>query len=113
MGSMVRIDKNSVCSKVASALTGMPGIVGAYIFGSALKGKVRPDSDIDIGLVPKNDKLSGRQAAILEWKQAISYGNSTVIHLMLYCWTPIDRVSQPRGSRLPGGFPGKGIGDCK
>ncbi len=66
MGNMIKINIDEVCSYVASVVKNVPGIAGAYLFGSALQGKVRPESDIDIGLVPEKDSLSERETDFME-----------------------------------------------
>lgn len=39
---------------LAHILAGYPEIAGAYLFGSAARGELRPDSDVDLGLVLKD-----------------------------------------------------------
>jgi len=50
---LVRLDRASVVAHVNSGLEKAPGlaICGAFLFGSSL-GECRPESDIDLGLVP-------------------------------------------------------------
>jgi uncharacterized protein len=37
-------------------LDGCPGIAAAWLFGSAARGQLRPDSDVDIGLLLQDPK---------------------------------------------------------
>ncbi len=51
--SLIEVDQTALAAHITRALNSDPGlpIIGAFLFGSAL-GTCRPDSDIDIGLVP-------------------------------------------------------------
>jgi predicted nucleotidyltransferase len=40
-----------VVAALQQALTGVPGLAAAYLFGSTARGDARPDSDIDVGLL--------------------------------------------------------------
>lgn len=50
---LVTLDQTALAEHIASALRGATDlpVAGAYLFGSALS-RCRPDSDIDVGLVP-------------------------------------------------------------
>lgn len=58
MAGLVTVDLKPVEDVVRRILPRFPAVAGAYVFGSAL-GPCRPDSDIDIGLVPHADVLAG------------------------------------------------------
>ncbi len=65
MGNLVSLDIDAITKQVTKTLKNFPQIAGAYLFGSAL-GACRPDSDIDIGLVPEDIRLSAKETAQLE-----------------------------------------------
>lgn len=50
MARLVRVDIPEVLRRVASVCARHPEVLAAYLFGSAL-GEMRPDSDIDVGIV--------------------------------------------------------------
>ena len=58
-------------SKIPSLerLTGVfekyPDIQAVYLFGSVAVGKMRPESDLDLGIVPRNKSLRQKRLAIL------------------------------------------------
>ncbi len=47
---MVRVDRAAVMRRIAEVCALHPEVVAGYLFGSAL-GAMRPDSDIDVGVV--------------------------------------------------------------
>jgi predicted nucleotidyltransferase len=47
---MVRVDRDEVTRRITAACSGCRDVAAAYLFGSAL-GDMRPDSDIDVGVV--------------------------------------------------------------
>lgn len=51
MATMVRVSRAEILAALSSTLRHLPGVAAVYLFGSAL-GEMRPDSDIDIGVVP-------------------------------------------------------------
>lgn len=65
MGNLITLDTEDIAGQVSKTLNSFPHIAGAYLFGSAL-GACRPDSDIDIGIVLEDVKLSDRQSEHLE-----------------------------------------------
>lgn len=65
MGSLITLDVEAIITQTVSTLKKFPYVAGAYLFGSALD-KCRPDSDIDIGIVLLNTKISDRERAQLE-----------------------------------------------
>lgn len=50
----MRVDRGAVKQRIADACRGRPEVVAAYLFGSAL-GEMRPDSDIDAGVILSTD----------------------------------------------------------
>ncbi len=50
MAALVEIDRDQVARQIAEVCAGVPAVVAALLFGSAL-GRFRPDSDIDVGVV--------------------------------------------------------------
>ena len=46
------VDINKIANAVITELKGIPEIAAAYLLGSAATGRLRPDSDIDIALLP-------------------------------------------------------------
>lgn len=50
MAGMVRVDIEAVRRHIGAACARNPRVAAAYLFGSAL-GEMRPDSDIDVGVV--------------------------------------------------------------
>ncbi|MCG8400442.1 MAG: nucleotidyltransferase domain-containing protein [Firmicutes bacterium] len=65
MADLVTIDHDTIMARVAAVLKDFPQVAGAYLFGSAL-AKCRPDSDIDIALVPEDIELTEREKMRLE-----------------------------------------------
>ncbi|MEW6227740.1 MAG: hypothetical protein AB1700_06525 [Bacillota bacterium] len=51
MRELVTVNEDAIRAAVVPVLVRFPQVAGAYLFGSSL-GRCRPDSDIDIGLVP-------------------------------------------------------------
>lgn len=49
-GDLLRLNPDLVTAKVTDVLRAFPEVLGAYLFGSALD-YVRPDSDIDLGVI--------------------------------------------------------------
>jgi predicted nucleotidyltransferase len=49
---VVELPENSVAA-LASHLTGQPHVVAAYLLGSAAAERLRPDSDVDIAVLPR------------------------------------------------------------
>jgi uncharacterized protein len=47
---------NAVGSPAVARLLSQAGVEVAILFGSAASGKLRPDSDIDIGILPASDR---------------------------------------------------------
>ena len=50
MVELVRLPQEMILAAVLPGLRSVPAVAGAYLFGSSL-GAMRPDSDIDLGLV--------------------------------------------------------------
>lgn len=44
--------------RVAQALGGEPPLRLAVLFGSVARGKARPDSDVDVGIIPADPELA-------------------------------------------------------
>jgi predicted nucleotidyltransferase len=53
-GDLVRLDPALLRERVAQALRPLPQVAGAFLFGSAT-GFLRPDSDVDLGLILRRD----------------------------------------------------------
>jgi len=51
MPERVRVSRSDIVAGVSPVLCRTPGIAGVYLFGSSL-GEMRPDSDVDLGIVP-------------------------------------------------------------
>lgn len=52
MPGLIRVARDRVVAAVLQGLRSVSGVAGAYLFGSIL-GPCRPDSDIDLGIVPR------------------------------------------------------------
>ena len=52
---MNKIDESGIPGKIRQTLSEHDEIVAAYIFGSYARGRARADSDIDIGILLKDD----------------------------------------------------------
>ena len=50
---------NAIESPAVGRLLAKAGVEVAILFGSAAKGRLRPDSDIDIGILPSPDRALG------------------------------------------------------
>lgn len=50
MSELIRLPRQNIIAGVLPGLRSVPEVAGAYLFGSSL-GDMRPDSDIDLGLV--------------------------------------------------------------
>jgi predicted nucleotidyltransferase len=50
VSGMVQVDRDAVARRIADVCASHREIVAAYLFGSAL-GDMRPDSDIDVGVI--------------------------------------------------------------
>ena len=50
---------DAIESPVVGRLLAQAGVEVAILFGSAAKGRLRPDSDIDIGILPSPDRALG------------------------------------------------------
>jgi len=61
---LITIDLEKLKTYVSSKLTKFPEIQGAYLFGSSLE-KMRPDSDIDLGLI-LNESLNQSVDLLIE-----------------------------------------------
>lgn len=62
---------NDIMTVLEDLLPGVPGLAAAYLMGSAVEGRLRPDSDIDIALLPSQGRTYSLQerldiAAMLE-----------------------------------------------
>ena len=62
VAGMVRISRAEAISRIAGACCTCPDVAAAYLFGSAL-GEMRPDSDIDVGVVLGRPEDETDQAA--------------------------------------------------
>ena len=62
MGGMVRVDRDEAIRRIAEACSACHEVAAAYLFGSAL-GDMRPDSDIDVGVVLRPDEESAPKAS--------------------------------------------------
>jgi len=60
MPGLVRIDLAGVLPHVAGVCAAHPEVLAGYVFGSAL-GPMRPDSDIDVGVILRSD--TGRESS--------------------------------------------------
>src|SRR5688572_5074633 len=47
----------AILEGVARALTGVPGVAAALVFGSQAKGTARPDSDFDIAVLLEEQRF--------------------------------------------------------
>lgn len=47
-----RMERSQILERLQDALSRQAGIAAAYLLGSAAEGRLRPDSDIDIALLP-------------------------------------------------------------
>ncbi|MBI5490524.1 MAG: nucleotidyltransferase domain-containing protein [Deltaproteobacteria bacterium] len=52
-----------VAAAVGEAFGGVAGVAAVYLYGSAARGRLRPDSDIDIGVVFGRGAPSGEERA--------------------------------------------------
>jgi predicted nucleotidyltransferase len=50
---------DAIGSPAVGRLLAQAGVEVAILFGSAAKGRLRPDSDIDIGILPSPDRVFG------------------------------------------------------
>ena len=50
-------DDGDVFACIRSALTGGPALRLAIVFGSAARGRLRPDSDVDVDIIPTDPGL--------------------------------------------------------
>lgn len=56
---MASIDSQTLSQLIRHLVAKLPGLIAIYLFGSASRGELRPDSDIDIGFLcdPSQAKL--------------------------------------------------------
>jgi predicted nucleotidyltransferase len=45
------VHAEAICRKVAETLSSIPGIMVAIVYGSAVTGRMRPDSDVDVAVL--------------------------------------------------------------
>lgn len=65
VGNLITLNTEAIIAQVVSTLRKFPLVAGAYLFGSALE-MCRPDSDIDLGIVLVDNKMSAREREHLE-----------------------------------------------
>lgn len=58
-----------------------PGIKAVYLFGSAASGSIKPDSDLDIGIVPADRAIHNRKLDILTDLASIGFCNVDLVFL--------------------------------
>lgn len=74
MKELIRLDLTRLQDYIASVLSDFPLVAGAYLYGSAL-GECRPDSDIDVGIIPASpDRRSARDRFDLETRVETALG---------------------------------------
>ncbi|MCF8009875.1 MAG: nucleotidyltransferase domain-containing protein [Clostridiales bacterium] len=76
MGNMINRDIKAVTEQVNGALSDFHEVAGAYLFGSTLE-MCRPDSDVDVGIIPVDFKLSEKERVYLESKILNCLNSST------------------------------------
>lgn len=74
--------------RIRRLLAGGPALRLAILFGSGARGALRPDSDVDVGIVPRDPDLS--LAAELDLQVRLERG----------CGRPVDLVRIDRASTL-------------
>jgi predicted nucleotidyltransferase len=75
MGELIELDRLKLSRFVREKLEMFPEVVGAYFFGSVLE-KMRPDSDIDVGIILQTDAIkSEKELDLLLAKLANALGN--------------------------------------
>ena len=55
----MRLD--DIMAALSDLSSGIPGVAAVYLIGSAVEGRMRPDSDIDIALLPSEGKTLSLQ----------------------------------------------------
>ena len=71
----VHADIDAIRSKVQDAVADQPEVVAAYLFGSALTGGFRADSDIDIALFLTGVVADSREADLVAGDVALRLGS--------------------------------------
>ena len=56
---MVDPDAETLVERMRPILAGFPQIAAAWLFGSAARGELRPDSDVDVGILLLDPKATG------------------------------------------------------
>ncbi|MDN5313331.1 MAG: uncharacterized protein PWQ68_2305 [Thermoanaerobacteraceae bacterium] len=75
MGELIELDRLKLSRFVREKLEMFPEVVGAYFFGSVLE-KMRPDSDIDVGIILQTGAIkSEKELDFLLAKLANALGN--------------------------------------
>jgi predicted nucleotidyltransferase len=55
---IIKTDLNSrIASSIERLVKTLPGLIAVYLHGSAAKGKVRPDSDLDFALLFEHEEI--------------------------------------------------------
>jgi predicted nucleotidyltransferase len=86
--SSVTTERDAIGQTIRKVLAGGPPVRLALIFGSAARGVLRPDSDLDIGMVPSDAELT--LAAELDLQARLERA----------CARPVDLVRLDRASTL-------------
>ena len=81
-------ERDVIVETIGRALAGAPPLRLAIVFGSAARGALRPDSDVDVGIVPSDPELP--LAAELDLQARLERA----------CARPVDLVRLDRASTL-------------
>ena len=65
------------------------GVKAVYLFGSAASGKLKPDSDLDIGIVPADDSIHDKKLDLLTDLAYLGFCN---VELLKIETSPIRRI---------------------
>jgi len=68
-------------SKLTRVFQNYPDVLAVYLFGSYAEGRERTDSDIDLAILPRNDKLRGRILDVLTDLAFNGYSNVDITFL--------------------------------
>ena len=73
--------KNEAERRAAEVLGRFAGVMAVYLFGSRAQGKARPDSDLDLAVVPAGDRTDKQRLEMLTALAAAGFDDVDLVFL--------------------------------
>ena len=67
--------------QIAEALQAFDGVEAVYLFGSVAEGRDRPDSDLDLAVVPRDDGVCAQRLEMLKALVLAGYERADLVFL--------------------------------